>query len=165
MSALSNILTGLKDLMEGTTGVAVNKITSRQFEYVSSPVEELKVRSSKRPRPFNILQPVLEGGSAELGDMTARTKMRGEHRLELKVAYPSMPHDELTLLGDIADDETTFRKVLEYEPNIALTSGWTGCSIVGSEVRDVEGEGGDAPPKSKLLVITLSVSHRDTRIS
>lgn len=162
---MTNILAGLVSLLEGSSGESANCIQPGQFKYTSSPVEELKLRSSGRPLPFNIRDISLAVGSQELGDMTAASKMRGAHGIEIHIAYSSRPHDDLTLMGIIADDETALRSVLEYEPNIALTSGWTGCSITGTAVQDVDGEEDNAPPKLRVLVLSLSVSHRDTRIT
>lgn len=164
---MANILAadgGITALMEGTTGATNCKISSGRFKYIDQPVREIRQGPSRIPRPFNIVRPELDIGSEELGDMTARTKMRGASTIVLEIAYGAKPHDQRSILATIEDDKVEIRRVLEYEANVALTSGWTGCSVIGGSIEDVDA-GEDSPERVKILVITLSVSHRDTRIS
>lgn len=161
MSATRDVLAGLVALVQGSTGATVCAVPSGTFRRVATPVEELPAGAAGRPTPFNLRGLRLITTGWESG-ATSGSRLMGTHELELVFAYSSRPHDDLELISDIADDETLLRRVLEYEPNIALTTGWTACRIVSSETRS-GGEGDPAP--LVLLVVGVEVDHREVRLS
>ena len=161
--AMRGALAGLVSLLEGATGTTECHIDAGQFQRVDPPVETLEVSPAGRPLPFNLRRPRLISGSEEMGDATSGSMMRGAHAVELRIAYPAQPHDDLEALSDILDDETSIRAALEYQPNIELTADWCGCSVAGSDIEDVTDE--NDQPVLRVLVLELELRHQDERTS
>jgi len=159
--AMRAALGGLVSLLEGTTGATECHIDAGQFSRVDPRVETLEVSPAARPYPFNVRRPRLVSGSEEMGDLTSGSMMRGAHAVEVRIAYPAQPHDDLELLCDILDDETAIRAALEYEPNIDLTADWCGCLVVGSEVEDILDE--NEQPVLRVLVLEVELRTHDER--
>ncbi len=160
----SNALDGLVALLEGTAGATEAHIDAGRFHRVDEPVEDLRAAPSSRPLPFNLRRPRLASGPGERGDMTSGSRMRSEWLVELAIAYPAKPHDELAAAKELLDDVTQLLAVLEYEPNVDGTTytGWTGCTVEDVTDEDVAG-GGDSPPLLRLLTVGLRLTAEDAR--
>lgn len=165
----SNALDGLVALLEGAAGAAECHIDPDRFRRVDEPVKDLRAAPADRPLPFNIRRPRLASGPGERGDMTSGSRMRSEWRVEIAIAYPAKPHDELAAAKELLDDTTQLLAVLEYEPNVnGITyAGWTGCTVEDVIDEDVIDEdvtgGGDSPPLLRLLTVTLLLTAEDAR--
>lgn len=163
MSAMRAIMGGIVDLLQGKTGATECRIPTQRFRHSNVGVRSLGPNAASRaPRPFSFESlALLDSGEAQ-GDLTSGTGMRGQHRLVLEIAYGDMPQQRREILSDIADDETDIRRVLEYEPNIALTSEWTGCRVASTSI-DLAGD--DDVQSMRILVVELEIDHHETRIT
>lgn len=162
MSAVSNIIDAIVDLMTGKTGATDCKVPSGRFRYSDIVVEATGANAaSGRPYPFNVRDPELTDGEYSPGDVTSGSYMRRSHTVEIAVAYGNRPQQQRDLQKIIQDDEELLERVLTWEPNIALTDGWTGCEVVSS----VTGDAGESEsPQMRILYLELEVSHRERRL-
>ena len=155
-------MTGIRSLMVGDTGTTGCKVPKKRFHHTPERVERLGANAaSHRPYPFNIRDPRSTDGEHVPGDLTSGSYMRRAHELDLVIAYGNRPQQQLSLQQIMQDDEELLARVLEYEPNVALTSNWTGCKIIDTRTEDA---GATDPPPLRLLYITIEVSHRERRL-
>jgi hypothetical protein len=159
---LQAIMAGIAALLTGTAGHEEREIPDRRFRHEKQDVELMPARGlAKRPRAFNVRNPRMVEPEDAVSSWTTASHMERTSELELAVAYADTNVDVFSLEQEIATDMAEIFRVLEWTENWALTTGWTGCKVLGSTIvpiADIEGN-------SALLVnsILVRVDHREDR--
>lgn len=153
------IMRAIGDLLEGKAGSG-RTMDADRFRLIFQDVETLPARGCARaPYPFNVRAPRAVPPNDAISSWTSGSHQEGSHELEVAVAYADRP-EVLTLDTEIQEDAARIRRVLEWTPNWALTTGWCGLETLNTEIVPV------AKGTEDLLVVLavrLRVDHREDR--
>lgn len=154
------IMAAIASLLQGDTG-AGRIMTAGLFKEAEVDVETLPARGcAKRPNPFNVREPRPVGPQHAVSSWTSGDYQEGSEELVIVVAYADTPEPkelEIAMRSDFAE----IRRVLEWDANWALTTGWCGAEVLRAEMvpeEDAEGAG-----LLLLLDMTVRVDYRENR--
>lgn len=157
----SNILDGIVNLIQGSTGSG-RTITSGKFKHRPESLEEVGVQAAaEEPRPFELAQ--YAGTEAlDTPSNVSGSHVYGAAEIMLRVGYAGQPTKQHTTRKTILDDERTIRRALEWPPNWVITSGWVGCRVGDSSINDITEDEGF---QHLALEIPVTIEWRDNRSS
>ena len=154
MSVLADISTAVKDLLEGSIGVAPHTVTVGKFTVVGDDMEWQQDQCSRDPRPVFIeVEGEVDGGE-QPSDLSG-DYVWSAHEITCYIGYAFSPNDDpLDRRNTIADDAKEAIDALREPLNWALVTGWSGADV-RRRIEDVRDEDGVIAIQFGVLAITV----------